>query len=72
MSLTLTEQFTQFMQRKTKYMSRPNRKILAGRNLNLSMKIFMLEADVQRQWRKKGMRVTIIRIVMNFPPGTHR
>ena len=23
---------------------------------------------MQRQWRKRGMRVTIIRIVINFPP----
>ena len=35
---------------------------------NLSMMVLMLEAEVQRQWRKKGMRVTIIRIVMSLPP----
>ena len=30
--------------------------------------MLMLDAEVQRQWRKRGMRVTIIRIVINFPP----
>ena len=35
---------------------------------NLSIKLLRLDAEVQRQCRKKGMRVMIIRMVINLPP----
>ena len=37
---------------------------------NLSIKLLRLDAEVQRQCRKKGMRVMIIRMVMNLPPAS--
>ena len=35
---------------------------------NLSIKLLRLDAEVQRQCRKKGIKVMIIRMVMNLPP----
>ena len=32
------------------------------------IRLLMEEAEVQRQWRKNGMRVTTIRMVRNLPP----
>lgn len=73
--------FTKLMQRKSNAGADPRRcvdavwqqSVFTSPNkrtwsLNLSMRMLMLDAEVQRQWRKRGMRVTIIRIVINFPP----